>query len=571
MPQIVVSNASSLKKQLQKNITQDTTFLLEGGNYSNLHLNGGSYAALSKSNKHTVTFKNANDKDPAILQNFKLTDVANVTLDGVHFVYAQKPLSQVNKTTTELVRITNTDNVEFTDTTFTGGISSGITKKSPTTGLAYDENGQGAGLGLRAVNATDLTVRNNKFQDLWKAGVFNASHDTGGNNYDNLVISRNEITGLTSDGLGFWNIHGATVSENYFHDFQRNTLSDQHADMIQIFVNSGGNIKPSKNIRIEDNVFDSGTKPKNFDTVKYTHTILVDHTTTSGSAIHSNILIDDNWIKNSHKNAIKALGVNNLTVTNNTLLKNEATTPSQAQAQAFQDVKNGKAASMKVFDLSLNVAGSATEHGNVLSNSPSTKNLANFQSEVNAIVSLLGITGSSSSGGGTGGGTGGGASGGSGGSTGGNTGGGSGGTSGGGGSKPPSGGFDLSSYTPTKGLVGTSGRDLITGGNGDDRIKGNGGADYIDAGGGNDWWVAGGGGADVFAFGTGSGGLAIAKGDWKDGVDLIHLTGGLTYADLTYDAKWSASRADVKYWTDTGDFLVIRNTSADQITAADFI
>jgi Ca2+-binding RTX toxin-like protein len=74
---------------------------------------------------------------------------------------------------------------------------------------------------------------------------------------------------------------------------------------------------------------------------------------------------------------------------------------------------------------------------------------------------------------------------------------------------------------------GGAGDDLIFGGGGEDVLFGNAGADTL----------TGGASADIFALGAGDGGAALSLADiitdFVDGVDLVGLTGGLGFAELT--------------------------------------
>ena len=116
-------------------------------------------------------------------------------------------------------------------------------------------------------------------------------------------------------------------------------------------------------------------------------------------------------------------------------------------------------------------------------------------------------------------------------------------------------------------LNGTDGNDYIIGNTDADNINGAGGNDYIIAGGGNDWSVYGGTGADIFLFQSGD--FQVAVRDFEDGVDLIHLGGGLTYADLT--VRRDVANSTVTYLTAEGDRLKIQNVDTSVIGEEDFV
>lgn len=114
-------------------------------------------------------------------------------------------------------------------------------------------------------------------------------------------------------------------------------------------------------------------------------------------------------------------------------------------------------------------------------------------------------------------------------------------------------------------LNGTEDGDWIEGLGENDRINGNGGADYIIAGSGNDFNVRGGTGADIFQFGVGDDRVVIR--DWEDSQDMIYLSGGLTYADLS---RTVSNGTTVNYETASGDRLVFFDVMPDQIGEEDF-
>jgi len=115
---------------------------------------------------------------------------------------------------------------------------------------------------------------------------------------------------------------------------------------------------------------------------------------------------------------------------------------------------------------------------------------------------------------------------------------------------------------------GTAGRDWIDGRGGNDRINGKAGDDYIIAGTGKDSYVQGGTGADIFQFSKGDGDVRIF--DWEDGIDGIHLAGGLAFSDLTQSTKSYNGIVTVVFSTDTGDRLMFHDELASNITAGDF-
>ena len=118
-------------------------------------------------------------------------------------------------------------------------------------------------------------------------------------------------------------------------------------------------------------------------------------------------------------------------------------------------------------------------------------------------------------------------------------------------------------------LSGTEQDDWISGQSGNDKINGGDGDDYIIAGSGNDWFVRGGNGSDIFQFGIGDGDLKIY--DFEDGVDLINLTGGLTFNDLALSTHTHGDVSTLVYSTSNGDRLMIRDEIAANIDESDLM
>ncbi|MEL6521584.1 MAG: phytase [Pseudomonadota bacterium] len=116
-------------------------------------------------------------------------------------------------------------------------------------------------------------------------------------------------------------------------------------------------------------------------------------------------------------------------------------------------------------------------------------------------------------------------------------------------------------------LVGSAEEEIILGGVGNNRVFAGAGDDRIDTGAGSDWNVFGGAGADTFVFGIGSDNMRVL--DFTDGEDLIELTEGLTFDDLTL--VFSDASGATNIFTDEGDRLILRNVDIADLTADDFI
>ena len=120
-------------------------------------------------------------------------------------------------------------------------------------------------------------------------------------------------------------------------------------------------------------------------------------------------------------------------------------------------------------------------------------------------------------------------------------------------------------------MDGGAGNDTLTGGNGNDTLYGGGGTDYLSGGNGNDLlygglgsdFLTGNNGNDIFAFAAGEGTDTIT--DFSDGNDLIGLSGGLTFGQLSF----SGSNIIV---TSTNEILAtLTGINTTTLTSADFL
>ena len=120
-------------------------------------------------------------------------------------------------------------------------------------------------------------------------------------------------------------------------------------------------------------------------------------------------------------------------------------------------------------------------------------------------------------------------------------------------------------------MDGGAGNDTLTGGNGNDTLKGGGGTDYLSGGNGNDLlygglgsdFLTGNNGNDIFAFAAGSGTDTIT--DFSDGNDLIGLSGGLTYAQLSF------SGSNIIITSSNEILATLTGINTPTLTSADFL
>lgn len=115
-------------------------------------------------------------------------------------------------------------------------------------------------------------------------------------------------------------------------------------------------------------------------------------------------------------------------------------------------------------------------------------------------------------------------------------------------------------------ISGGSGNDQLFGGKGDDNLNGDTGDDTLVGGVGSDLLI-GGAGRDIFVLGIGAGNDTII--DFQQGEDLIGLTKGLTFNQLTINVS---DFSTLLQFTSTGEVLAnFIGPQANTITARDFI
>ena len=111
-------------------------------------------------------------------------------------------------------------------------------------------------------------------------------------------------------------------------------------------------------------------------------------------------------------------------------------------------------------------------------------------------------------------------------------------------------------------IKGANGKDKLSGLEGNDTLNGGNGKDILDGGLGNDV-LTGGNGKDIFVLATGEGADTIT--DFNDGKDLIGLSDGLTFAELSF-------AGNSILFDDTKEILAtVTGVDTTTLTTSDFI
>jgi glucose/arabinose dehydrogenase len=115
-------------------------------------------------------------------------------------------------------------------------------------------------------------------------------------------------------------------------------------------------------------------------------------------------------------------------------------------------------------------------------------------------------------------------------------------------------------------LMGLAGSDQLSGGTGQDQLSGSGGNDVLLGNAGSDG-LRGNVGRDVFALQTGTGRDQIF--DFRNGVDRLGLTNGLTFESLTISRSGSGSGVVIRTGSDV--LAILDRTTVSQIDVQDFV
>ncbi len=141
-----------------------------------------------------------------------------------------------------------------------------------------------------------------------------------------------------------------------------------------------------------------------------------------------------------------------------------------------------------------------------------------------------------------------------------------------------SGGDTLNGTAGDDVILGFAGSDTLNGLAGNDTLDGGAGSDSLDGGTGADT-LTGGSGSDRFDYAEGDGGATVALADvitdFEDGTDMIGLTGGLTFAQLTIDQSMDVvgggANDTVISVTVGGEILTVLDGITTTIDGADFM
>lgn len=269
-----------------------------GGGTIALDASGGPYQINARdlgSAGGPVTITAADPSAPPVVDSIFLRDASHVTISGLD-------IQGKEAGNPHAIYVGNSDNITLTNNTMKG-VAEGFVSE---TNGAIESN---SAMLLR--DSQNITVSDNTISNFGTAlGILEL---------DGLVVKNNDISQLQHDGIQGAGIRNAEITDNHFHDFFGSSQTINHDDMIQIW---GTNAKTvTANLTISGNFLDAGDSGISQGIFIRNEEFGKDGTPTSG--YFQNITITDNVIHNGAYHGISVSDTNGVTVTSNTILKNE--------------------------------------------------------------------------------------------------------------------------------------------------------------------------------------------------------------------------------------------------------
>ncbi len=269
----VINSSEELTAALKK-AKGGEHFALSSGTYS-LTLSNMSYSA-------PVTITSANGSNPANITWLKLTNVSNMTFEGLEIgraLAAGQPLDG-----SSMAKIAGSSNLTFNRVHVRGSL---------------DDNSLNDGTGLIIGSSKNITITNSEFQQLYRAATF------GG--VENVNFVGNKVNDVRSDGINFVSAKNVNIENNFFTDFGR--MKADHPDAIQFWTTNAKTA--STDIVIRNNVIlqGNGTGMQGI--------FMRDE---QGHLPFERVLIENNLVyERNMPNGITVIGGKDITVRNNTV------------------------------------------------------------------------------------------------------------------------------------------------------------------------------------------------------------------------------------------------------------
>jgi len=263
-----------------------------------IELPGGDYGRLTLSRRFAedVTIASADPHNPAIFHTLTIENSRHVVLDGIRFDYVARRGAEVYDRPFQVIA---SSHITIRNSVFDGD-------EVPAT---EREGTYGTGKALTVRNCDTVVVESNEFFKFWKAIIVSESA--------RVVLRRNDIHTIRSDGLNFQTVDGLLIEENHIHDFKMLPAGGDHRDMIQWW-----SLQPDqyiRNVTITGNFLDAG---RGAITQSIFSRDVPAEKGGDASVFFRNIRITDNVIYNGHINGIVVGATEGLEIRNNTILHN---------------------------------------------------------------------------------------------------------------------------------------------------------------------------------------------------------------------------------------------------------
>ncbi|MCK0168695.1 right-handed parallel beta-helix repeat-containing protein [Jannaschia sp. S6380] len=261
------------------------TVLLAPGDYPPLRLGrGGSPTA-------PLALRAADRAARPVFPALQITETGHLVLDGLSFKL--RPIGAGDRRS---FVIRDARDIRLGDLTFDG---------------TRDAEGPW-GLGLGVHDTIGLRLRDSTFRGFAQGVVITRSSD--------VTVTGNLVHGMRSDGMNFAQVSDVRIEDNVIRDFDRTTGIGDHADMIQFWTRNTD--RPSTGIVIRGNLLNSGTGL--FTQSIFMRNEAVDSHSAGADMFYRDVVIEENLILNAHLHGISIGATEGLTIRNNTVARNAA-------------------------------------------------------------------------------------------------------------------------------------------------------------------------------------------------------------------------------------------------------
>jgi hypothetical protein len=269
---LTVKTAAELKKALSS-VKAGQTILLDGKNFGPLSLRNYNFT-------QPITLQGVTrDGQVPVIENLNVRDSAGLTFRNIKF---QRDVGKVWET---LAFVVSSQNIIFDRAVFSGVVS-------------VHEGGEG--IGLRVHNASNVSVLNSTFRNLYIGSTYGTSSA--------ISVTRNNFSHIRKDGLNFSDgIQNLSVSQNVMSNFVPNWEAGDHPDHIQFWSKSDDGV--SRNISVTDNILLVVPAQGIF--------MRADYDNPKGTKRFINVTISGNYYAGGMRNAITSNHAQNIRITDN--------------------------------------------------------------------------------------------------------------------------------------------------------------------------------------------------------------------------------------------------------------